>query len=527
MKIDIKRFCCMFLSIILTTFLFAGCSVLQQNSENRGFITGKIVFDSEESIKLSRISDPPIEEQKLVKGVSSRPLQVQTKTNTYIIDLEKKYTAGDLEKQILKGKGTVKNKITEKTYTVELKSSTDLDPGSITDHNDVAYIEPDYLVQAQSKPNDPQYNYQWNLDLLNLESTWKAGFKGDKEIKIAIIDTGITEHQDLKDNLIYKNNKIYGRDFIDDDHHPLDETTGFKHGTHVAGIIGATTNNALGIAGINWKISLLPVRVIGPEGGTTSDLTAGIRWAADNGAQIINLSLATMNGAHTPRSLQEAVQYADQKGVLLIAASGNNGLNAISYPARFPEVISVGAINEKKERAPFSNYGTELDLMAPGTDILSTDQKNSYEKSSGTSMAAPHVAGAAALLYSSGITEPAAMKKKLLDSADKDQLININQALNLEQQNTNKADQLPERVKVYAARKTEKKLELVGDPAHPDENGNFTLEIKEGNWQIIAWGDQNENGQLDKGDFYREIKKVKVNNRQTKKLGNISLAQIN
>ena len=175
-------------------------------------------------------------------------------------------------------------------------------------------------------------------------------------------------------------------------------TDDFGHGTHVAGIAAAATNNGIGIAGVSWGARVMPVKVLDQYGnGWYSDIADGIVYAADNGAKIINLSLG---GAAASQTLCQAAAYAQQKGALLVAATGNAGA-AVLYPAACDGVLAVAATDRSDQRASFSNYGPEVDLAAPGVDIYSTwPWLDGYFTKSGTSMAAPHVSGVAALVWS-------------------------------------------------------------------------------------------------------------------------------
>jgi subtilisin family serine protease len=185
---------------------------------------------------------------------------------------------------------------------------------------------------------------------------------------------------------------------VNNDALPQDD---FGHGTHVAGIAAASTNNGAGIAGVSWGARIMPVKVLNAWGsGTFENVAAGIVWAVDHGAQVINLSLG---GAAYSAALENAVLYAYNNNVLMTASSGNTGSNFVLYPARFPQVIAVGASNMTNQPASFSNYGPQVDLAAPGENIYSL-WIGGYQIRTGTSMSAPHVSGLAAVLlgYISG-----------------------------------------------------------------------------------------------------------------------------
>ena len=249
------------------------------------------------------------------------------------------------------------------------------------------YIEPNYLVRiADTIPYDPGWGYQYGLININAPQGWDLN-TGTAAVTIAIMDTGVDlTHPDLAAKI------VPGYDFVNDDAIPQDD---HGHGTHVAGIAGAITNNTTGVAGVSWGARIMPVKVLDNAGsGTYADVAAGVIWAADQGAQVINLSLG---GDVSSSTLENAINYAYGKGVTIVASSGNDGSSFVLYPARYPPVIAVGATDSNNNYASFSNYGLEVDLAAPGVAIYST-WIGGYNYDSGTSMAAPFVSGLAAIL---------------------------------------------------------------------------------------------------------------------------------
>ncbi|MCM3717624.1 S8 family peptidase [Fictibacillus phosphorivorans] len=256
----------------------------------------------------------------------------------------------------------------------------------------VEYAEPNITLHASYVPNDPDYQTkQYAPQKVSAEQAWDTT-QSSSNVKIAVIDTGVDYyHPDLAGKV------IKGADFVDDDNDPIDEN---EHGTHVAGIAAANTNNGIGIAGLAPKAQILAVRVLDANGsGSLDDVAQGIRYAADQGAQVINLSLGGSVGTQT---LQDAVNYAWDKGSVVVAAAGNSGVSLPSYPAYYENAIAVAATDRNDQKASFSNFGTWVDIAAPGVDIYSTIPNNQYASFSGTSMASPVVAGVAGLLAAQG-----------------------------------------------------------------------------------------------------------------------------
>ena len=288
----------------------------------------------------------------------------------------------------------------------------------------VLVVEPNYIVTADLYPNDPAYpSNQYGPALIQAESAWDTT-SGSSSVVIAIIDSGLdATHPEFAGRI------TAGYDFVENDTIPQDE---FGHGTHVAGIAAATGNNGQGIAGIAWGVKIMPLRVLGATGsGTISNVANALVWAADHGAKIINLSLGIASSSVT---MENAVYYAYSHGSAIFAAAGNNGASAdpsVLYPAAYPQVMAVGSVDSSMNRAASSAYGAPLDLMAPGVTIYSTLPMNSgfyynsvfgkstqYDTLSGTSMASPHAAGAAALLASlSCFDTPDKIYQALTDSA--------------------------------------------------------------------------------------------------------------
>jgi thermitase len=253
--------------------------------------------------------------------------------------------------------------------------------------SDVEFAEPDYRMHANVMPTDPMLSRQWDLPKIDLgralDLTTGSG------VIVGCIDSGVDyNHPDMVGQV------IKGWNFPGNNADPMDDN---GHGTHTAGTIGALTNNNVGIAGIAGGCKILAVKALDAQGsGNTSDIASAMAYAVQHGAKVINMSLG---GPQESQTLHAAVQQAASAGVLVVAAAGNDGTQTLNYPAAYPEALSVGASDESDNRASFSSYGSWVSIAAPGTNILSTT-KGAYEVMQGTSMAAPHVAGVAALVRS-------------------------------------------------------------------------------------------------------------------------------
>lgn len=258
----------------------------------------------------------------------------------------------------------------------------------------VEFAEPDYVAEAVLTPSDPHFGTQWGMVKIQAPEAWNIT-QGSSAIKIAILDTGIDQnHEDLAAKIVANKNFTTSRS-VDDK---------YGHGTHVAGIAAAITNNGKGVAGVGFTSSLMNGKVLGDTGsGYYSWIANGVIWAADNGAKVINMSLG---GGSSSSTLENAVDYAWNKGVVLVAAAGNSNTDTFFYPAAYGNCTAVAATDQNDAKASFSNYGAWVDIAAPGVSIYSTmpNHKNrigilNYGSLSGTSMAAPHVAGVAALVF--------------------------------------------------------------------------------------------------------------------------------
>ncbi|NPA06412.1 MAG: S8 family serine peptidase [Chloroflexi bacterium] len=282
----------------------------------------------------------------------------------------------------------------------------------------VEYVEPDYRVSIEATPNDPDYSSLWGLQQIDAEAAWDLS-TGSSDVYVVVIDTGIDyTHPDLAANMAQLESNCadgidndgnghiddcFGYDAVNDDSDPMD---GNGHGTHVAGTIGAVGNNSVGVVGVNWTVKLIACKFLSDDGwGWTGDAVECLDYVhglADNGVAIIATNNSWGGGGYS-QALYDAIYGSLTRGILFIAAAGNESTNIderASYPAAYdlPNVISVAATDAGDYLTSFSNWGKRnVDLGAPGLNILSTLPGNNYGSYSGTSMAAPHVTGVAAL----------------------------------------------------------------------------------------------------------------------------------
>lgn len=318
--------------------------------------------------------------------------------------------------------------------------------------NDVRFVEPNYRLRKTTIPNDPRFDELWGLlntgqsggtpgADINITNVWATFGTGSTNIIVAVIDTGIDyNHPDLAANMWINPGEIAGNGIDDDGNGIIDDVYGARwtngdgtitsgnpmdgdsHGTHVAGTIGAIGNNAVGVAGVNWSVRLMALKFLDDSGsGWTADAIAAIEYAVDKGAHLSNNS---WGGGGYSQALKDAIDAAGAAGQLFVAAAGNSNSDndsSPSYPATYDSanIVAIASSDRNDQKSSFSSYGrSTVDLAAPGTAILSTTPGTNYGVKSGTSMATPHAAGAAALLWSIFPGTPAAtIKAWLLDGA--------------------------------------------------------------------------------------------------------------
>jgi len=330
------------------------------DDENASQLEGEYVLD-EIIVKFKSPPDVPGKERQLQREISKMQKIgiVDDNLGIYVIRAE------DLQKD----PNTLLNRLKNNKY--------------------IEYVEPNYILKpdtAPITPNDPNYRSQMlTLTALNAQAGWGI-LTGDSSVVIAVIDSGVVNHPDLPPLLPgYSAVSSLSPNFSKD-----------HHGTGVAGTIGMVGNNGIGGVGINWNASILPVKIDDANGSiSVSNLAKGINWAADNGAQVINLSCGTSTDSIT---LRNAINYAFEKGCVIVAATGNDGKNSILFPARYANVLAVGATSNGTARISWSNYGPEINVMAI-SGFNTTSSAGGYLSQSGTSFSAPQVSALASMVW--------------------------------------------------------------------------------------------------------------------------------
>lgn len=304
---------------------------------------------------------------------------------------------------------------TTKIEIVDIPSNVAATLAQIRGTGDVEHIEPHAKVRMLWTPDDPMYEKQWHMPRVGAEAAWATSIA--RGVTVAVVDTGIacenfkefTKASDLNQTRC-----VEGFNFVKKGKHANDDQ---GHGTHVAGTIAQSTNNGVGTVGLAFGARLMPVKVLSSRGwGTTTGVADGIRWAADHGAQVINLSLG---GPRNSKVLQSAIDHARSKGCIIVAAAGNSG-GKVGFPGASKGVIGVSATDENDTLAWFSSRGDGVDIAAPGVNVTQQticDQGRNrceiFPAYNGTSMASPHVAAAAALLVGLGVTDADAVESIL------------------------------------------------------------------------------------------------------------------
>jgi subtilisin family serine protease len=272
---------------------------------------------------------------------------------------------------------------------------------ALQNHPDFEFVERDCIAEPTTTANDPYYSSQWHLPKISCPSAWNVT-QGQENVVIAVLDSGVyLAHPDLATKL------VPGYDFYNNDTDPSDE---YGHGTAVAGAAAACGNNGVGVASVAWNNCIMPLKVAGSSGSTSHSLLAqAITYAADHGARVINISFASTS---TTTTLQNAINYAWSKNVVIVASAGNYANSTVQYPAACANVIGVSATQSDDTLASWSSYGSFVSLAAPGVTIYTTTMDGGYAGKSGTSFSSPIVAGVAALVAS---VNPALSNAEIVD----------------------------------------------------------------------------------------------------------------
>jgi len=425
----------------------------------------------------------------------------------YIVKLHKDASLSELAKTLPSGISIVSSLVIPQKGKYLLVESEN--PQELYNIPNIESIEESGRFKLLKLPNDPLINEQWYLGKTGAPSAWDM-ITGSPLVTVAVVDSGVrADHIDLND--VFLND---GYDFLDDDSDPTDpDDSTHYHGTHVSGIISALADNSEGIAGVCWGgndgIKILPVRVLNNRYGDEFSISSGIVYAVEHGAKVINLSLGSSDDYEIVR---DAIEYAYENDVIVVASSGNDATNTLLYPAAYPQTIAVGATNKSDEKAWYSNYSDTLDLVAPGgsnsfmpNGILSTYATDSYAYLAGTSMSAPQVSAAAALLISAGYTGVEEIRSALTASASDlgmpgydpyygYGLLQIDGALEYAEQNLLSEPFIIEAVDPYSNKP------LASCVA--DRNGNYNLEVPQAPFYLQVWQDFDHDGEISPGDFF-------------------------
>jgi len=392
----------------LLALIVIACTSQPSTPPGNGVISGTVRITSQNTLSASDLTMPFVEGEIIVQFKPQVSLQSLNRLSVGVVELEQVRPLS-LERTFL--------------YRANLNREDTLALlHQLQEQSDVAYAHPNYLLFAQAIPNDPEYsNQRWHYEAIRLPEAWDIEKGTSSPVTVAVIDGGVpTGHPDFAGKL------LPGYDFYSDaatsgdgdgrDPNPEDTAPSTDyHGSHVTGTVAAATNNSLGVAGVSWGAQVVPIRALSGGSGTLADVADALRWAAglrvngvpanSNPAKVINMSLGGPVACTSAPALQQAINEASAVGAIIVVAAGNSNVDASTFtPAGCSGVVTVGATNASGSRAWYSNYGTRIDVMAPGGEagqpVFSTLASGAYGGKAGTSMAAPHVAGVLALMKS-------------------------------------------------------------------------------------------------------------------------------
>lgn len=410
---------------------------------------------------------------------------------------------------LLDGKGQIQYASGDGFYTIKLYPGVPAEEliAELEINNDIEFITPNYYLQSMAVVSPPKTELDlWNMQMLDINSAWK--YSTGSGVVVAVLDSlYTTTHPDLAPNL------LPARDFSGD----LAYTD--VHGLHVAGIIGAAANG-FGVVGVAPEVSILPIRVFNrSQTAEIKHVVQAIELAIDLGVDVINLSLGVYDIFFPENDfpdLHYAIKKAYDAGIVMVAAAGNDNTNYLLYPAAYPEVIAVGALNHMGERASYSQYGQGLEVMAPGGDenagIISIGEETpTYETLSGTSMAAPHVSGAVALLIANGITDPDYIRQILRETA-----IDLGDPGYDLEYGYGLIDPFAilhrfAHSYVFFGDIITENAQIKSQVFQVEINGDFQLSgVRPGIGRVVGWVDLNNNFLIDGGDYFGQSEELEV-----------------
>ncbi|MGE5582996.1 MAG: S8 family serine peptidase [Bacillota bacterium] len=528
-------------SLITASFLIIALSLVgcggggggDSTVTTTGSVSGTVIFSDPQPSSIMSSTGFPI--APLYRSSSLRTSAVP---NEKIVHFLEGLSASDITNIVQEMGGTIKQKIygSKNLYVISfdmLKAagiSRSSNPNIISMEDNIRF----YTCDTPVTPNDEYYSTDqaWNYSMLFLPEAWGEVTTATNPVTVAVIDTGVApEHPDLEANL------TTGQDYIDGDTNPwdtsyYDDQNRYSHGTHVAGTIAAVSNNSKGVAGVCWKapnVKIMPIRILGPDGsGSEANLISAIQFAINKSVNVINLSLASPGPVSIddhPALKNVIIDAVDNHNITIVAAAGNEN-GAVGLPACYSEkVITVAALSPKGTKASYSNYGSEIFISAPGGDyidnpstqmILSTcyDKKTAsycYVYMQGTSMACPHIAGLAAMMYAAGINTPSAIRAKLQQYA-------------IDKGAYGKDDYygygIPDVYAIFSGKAIYKKEvqvvvlnsnKVIETIQNPDSNGNYSISgLQPGSKYICVFLDSDMDGRVENGERFAYISGINV-----------------
>lgn len=386
-------------------FLFCFLGACSHSDFQEEAITGEIVVDFSDSVSESYISD------------LGKQLSIHFMPQSDYSATDKLYVGSYYGDNIDNVIGSLRSNSNVETVDKDIIYS-------IPEHNlNKEGLRATESTKVDGFPNDPRFSDQWHMRQIHLPKNWGSSVQdrapNGNGVIVAVIDTGVSRTADMNET-----NFVRGYNFVSNNGNANDDN---GHGTHVAGTIAQSTNNGIGVAGVAYRSAIMPIKVLSAEGsGTVAAIAQGIHWAADHGAEVINMSLG---GGGYSATMAKAVKYAYDKGVVVVCAAGNSARGKVSYPAAYPGAIAVAATQEDERVTFYSNWGSEIAISAPGGNTRENPKggvlqntimngKDDYYYFMGTSMASPHIAGVAALIVSEGIVhKPDLVRQILIDTA--------------------------------------------------------------------------------------------------------------